>query len=307
MAQFSFGGRHIISINDFSKDEIVYILETAKKMEKNKKQLLSDKVLATLFFEPSTRTRLSFEAAMCKLGGRVLGFSDPHVSSFSKGESLSDAIKVVAGYVDAIVMRHPLEGAARLASEISPVPVINGGDGANQHPTQTLLDLYTIKESQGKITGLSIAMAGDLKYGRTVHSLANALSKFKCRLFFIAPESLRMPRHILTELEEAGIKYSEHEKLQEVIDEIDILYATRIQKERFPDAAEYEKVKNAYILDMPLLANVKKNLRIMHPLPRVNEITTAVDNSGYAYYFEQSHYGIPVRQALLALVMGAAK
>ncbi|MFH0875860.1 MAG: aspartate carbamoyltransferase [archaeon] len=304
---FSFAGKDIISINEFSKEEIIRVLEVAKQMEKTTKPLLAGKVLATLFFEPSTRTRLSFESAMLRLGGKIIGFSDPHVSSFSKGESLYDAVRVVAGYSDIIVIRHPLEGAARLAAEASNVPVINGGDGANQHPTQTLLDLYTIKESQGKISGLKIAMAGDLKYGRTVHSLANALSKFSCRLFFVSPDSLKMPKHILDDLDAHGIEYSEHANVKDIIDEVDILYATRIQKERFPDASEYEKVKNAYVIDAPLFTSVKKNLKIMHPLPRVNEITKEVDNTCHAYYFEQSAYGIPVRMALLALVGGKLK
>ncbi|MBU0756696.1 MAG: aspartate carbamoyltransferase [Nanoarchaeota archaeon] len=302
-----FSGRDIISISDLTKQEIIRVLEVAKLMQKNKKPLLQGKVLATLFFEPSTRTRLSFESSMTKLGGGVLGFTDPNVTSFSKGETLWDAIKMVDGYADVIVMRHPLEGAARLASEAAKVPVINGGDGANQHPTQTLLDLFTIKESQKKITGLKIAMAGDLKYGRTVHSLASALAHFNCGLFFVSPETLRMPNYILEELESKKIKFSVHKEVKDIIDEVDILYATRIQKERFPDHQEYEKVKNAYVINRDILKNVKKNLKIMHPLPRVNEIDPSVDDSGHAYYFEQAHNGIPVRQALLSMVLGMIK
>jgi aspartate carbamoyltransferase catalytic subunit len=309
--KIDFKGKSIISINDLTKEEIIYILETAKKLdnmpEKKKLELLKGKVMASLFFEPSTRTRLSFESSMTRLGGRVVGFSDPMTSSFAKGETLHDTIKMVENYVDVIAMRHPVEGAARLASETTNKPVVNGGDGANQHPTQTLLDLYTIKKSQGKISGLKIAMCGDLRYGRTVHSLAIALSHFNCRLYFISPESLKMPAYYLTELSKRGVMFSEHEKIEEVIDEVDIFYSTRIQKERFPDHAEYEKVKDVYILTKEMLKNAKKNMRILHPLPRVNEITLSVDSTPHAYYFQQSANGIPVRQAVLSLVLGALK
>lgn len=309
--RIDFKGRSIISINDLSKEEIIHILETARKIEqmpfKKKSELLKGKIMASLFFEPSTRTRLSFNSAMTRLGGRVIGFSDPMTTSFAKGETLYDTIKMVENYVDVIAMRHPVEGAARLASEATSKPVINGGDGANQHPTQTLLDLYTIKKAQGKISGLKIAMCGDLKYGRTVHSLAIALSHFNCRLYFVSPESLKMPAYYLTELSKRGIIFSEHEKIEEVIDEVDIFYSTRIQKERFPDYAEYEKVKDVYILTKEMLKNVKKNMRILHPLPRVNEITLSVDSTPYAYYFQQSANGIPVRQAVLSLVLGVLK
>ena len=303
-----FKGRDIISINEISKEEVIHILEVAKKLEKNPKpELLKGKVLATLFFEPSTRTRLSFESAMLKLGGSVTGFADAGVSSEKKGESLSDTIRTVDQYVNVIAMRNPLEGSARRAAEVANSPVINGGDGANQHPTQTLLDLYTIKQAQGKISGLSIAMVGDLKYGRTVHSLAAAIAKFGGRLYFVAPESLKMPKEILEFLNEKKIEYSEHEKIEEVIDKVDILYMTRIQKERFPDAADYEKVKGVYVLTNRMLKGAKDNLKVMHPLPRVNEISTDVDKSEHAYYFEQVRNGIAVRQALLALVLGAIK
>lgn len=309
--KINFRARSIISINDFTKDEIIHILETARKIEqmpfRKKSELLKGKVMASLFFEPSTRTRLSFNSAMTRLGGRVIGFSDPNTTSFAKGETLYDTIKMVENYVDVIAMRHPIEGSARLASEATEKPVINGGDGANQHPTQTLLDLYTIKKAQGKISGLKIAMCGDLKYGRTVHSLAIALSHFSCRLYFISPESLKMPAYYLAELSRKGIMFSEHEKIEEVIDEVDIFYSTRIQKERFPDHAEYEKVKDVYILTKEMLKNVKKNMRILHPLPRVNEITLSVDSTPHAYYFQQSANGIPVRQAVLSLVLGVLK
>mgnify|MGYP006303180533 FL=1 len=303
-----FKGKPIISIRDMSKADIIKVLETAKRIEgmgqRKRQGLLNGKVMASLFYEPSTRTRLSFSSAMTRLGGRVIGFSDPDTSSSKKGETLYDTIKMVERYSDVIVMRHPVEGSARLAEESTGKPVINGGDGANQHPTQTLLDLYTIKKAHSKISGLKIAMCGDLKYGRTVHSLAIALSHFKCRLYFVSPPSLRMPDYYLNELSAKGIEFSEHEKIEEVIDEVDIFYSTRIQKERFPDPAEYEKVKDVYILTKNMLSNAKKNMRVMHPLPRVNEIATDVDGTPHAYYFEQSANGVPVRQALLALVLG---
>ncbi len=299
-----FKGRDVISIKDFSKEDILHILETSKKMESPTPTLLAGKIMATLFFEPSTRTRLSFESAMESLGGSVIGVADPATSSAKKGELLWDTIKMADAYSDVIVLRHPVEGSARLAAKSASGPVINGGDGANQHPTQTLLDLYTIMKTQGKIEGLSIAMVGDLKYGRTVHSLASALALFGCKLYFIAPESLKMPNYILSELKEKGVAYSEHEKIEEVIDKVDILYSTRIQQERFPDKEEYEKVKNVYIITPALFKNVRKNLKIMHPLPRVNEITPEVDELPYAHYFKQAANGVPVRRAIIALVLG---
>lgn len=306
-----FTGKSIISINEISELEIIKILETAKKLEampdSKKCKILDSKVLATLFFEPSTRTRLSFESAMKKLGGSALGFADPKVSSAIKGETVHDTIKMVENYADVIAIRHPLEGAARIASEATKKPVINAGDGSNQHPTQTLLDLYTIKKTQGKISGLSIAMVGDLKYGRTVHSLAVALSKFNCSLYFVAPESLRMPLSIKQELVERGTEFAEFEDIMDVINKVDILYMTRIQKERFPDPLEYEKVKNVYILKKEMLEKVRPNMKILHPLPRVNEIDTDVDSTPYAHYFQQAANGVPVRQAILALVLGAIK
>jgi len=295
----------IISINDFSKDDIVHILELARKMEKNTKPLLKGKVLATLFFEPSTRTRLSFESAMKQLGGMTIGFAEPKATSTAKGETLHDTIKMVEGYADVIVIRHYLEGAARLASEATFKPVINAGDGANQHPTQTFLDLYTIKKFQGNISKLHIGFLGDLKYGRTVHSLVNALAMFDCKMTFISPESLKMPSSYLDFLATKNIDFFEKNELD--LQDLDILYVTRIQKERFPDAMEYEKVKNAFILDKSILKGVKKNFKIMHPLPRVNEIHPSLDNSGYDIYFQQAHNGIPVRQALLALVLNKIK
>lgn len=304
----NFKGRSIISINDLSKEEIQHILEVARDLEENPKpELLKDKVMATLFFEPSTRTRLSFESAMERLGGKVLGFADVEISSIKKGESLVDTVKTIENYSDVIAMRHPLEGSARLASESVSVPVLNGGDGANQHPTQTLLDLYTILKTQGRLEGLKIAMVGDLKYGRTVHSLAIALTHFRCQMSFVAPDSLKMPTYITEELREKGLKYSEHKEIEEVIDKVDIVYMTRIQKERFPDISDYERVKSVYVLTRDMLANVKPNFKILHPLPRINEISTDVDDTPYAVYFQQARNGIFVRQALLALVLGAVE
>jgi len=241
---------------------------------------------------------------MKRLGGSVVGFADPNVTSTKKGESLFDSIKIIGQYVDVIAMRHPLEGAARRAAEATDKPIINGGDGANQHPTQTLLDLFTIQECQGKIEGLKIALVGDLKYGRTTHSLAQALINFNARLYFVAPDSLQMPEHICTELKNKKINFTKHEKIEDVIDEVDILYMTRIQGERFPDPMEYERIKNVFILKESMLANAKNNLRVLHPLPRVNEITTDVDTTKHAYYFEQAENGLYVRQALLALTLG---
>ncbi len=300
-----FRGRDIISINELSKTEMLTVLKHASDLKKKPQpKLLDTKVMGSCFFEPSTRTRLSFETAMQRLGGRVVGFADAAVSSASKGETLYDGLKIIGQYVDVIAMRHPLEGSARRASEATDKPILNGGDGANQHPTQTLLDLFTIQECQKKLTGLTIAMVGDLKYGRTVHSLAQALKHFNPTFYFVAPDFLQMPESILRELKAAGIKYTLKKSIDEVITKVDILYMTRIQKERFSDITEYEKAKSLYILDTPHLKGVKKNLRIMHPLPRVGEITTAVDATPHAYYFEQAANGLFVRQALLALVLG---
>lgn len=301
-------GKSIISINDFSREEIIHVLETAKKLEKTpgKKYegLLKNKVVATLFFEPSTRTRLSFESAAVQLGAKIIGFADAKVSSFAKGETLHDTIKMVEQYADIIVMRHPQEGAPRFAADVTKKIIINAGDGANQHPTQTFLDLYTIKKTQGKLTGLKVALVGDLKYGRTVHSLASALAHFNCTLYFISPESLRMPTSICEELQKKNITFTQHERMEEVIKKVDVLYMTRIQKERFGDPLEYLRVKDAYVLQKEMIAGVKQNLKILHPLPRVNEINKEIDATAYAAYFEQAGNGIKVRQALLALVAG---
>jgi aspartate carbamoyltransferase catalytic subunit len=297
----------VISIRDFTEEEILFVLDYARRFEGPQEPILAGKILATMFFEPSTRTRLSFESAMVSLGGRVIGFADPGVSSAAKGESVQDSAKMAEGYAHVLVIRHPLEGSARAAAEAADIPVINGGDGANQHPTQTFLDLYTIQKNKGTLRGLKVGFLGDLKYGRTVHSLAEALGHFDCRMYFIAPEMLRMPGYILSELRDHGIAYTETETLTEVARELDILYVTRIQKERFPDPLDYEKVKNVYILNDRLLEHVKPELKILHPLPRVNEIDTSLDRHPQAEYFQQSKNGVTVRRALLSLVLGARK
>ena len=297
--------KDLISINDTTKEELRYILDTIKKIEEmDCSNLCKGKILGTLFFEPSTRTRLSFESAMKRLGGSVIGFSGDGSTSRKKGESLYDTIKTVEGYCDIIAMRHPVDGSARLAANSVKIPIINGGDGANQHPTQTLLDLHTIRKSHGQVEGLTIAMVGDLKYGRTVHSLAIAMSLFNATIYFVAPQQLQMPKDILEVLDQRGIKYYMTESIMDVMDKTDILYMTRIQKERFPDPVEYEKMKNAYILKKEMLTNAKSGLKVMHPLPRVNEISEDVDDAEHAHYFQQAHYGIPTRMAIIALLLG---
>ena len=301
----NFKNRDIISIRDFSKEEILHVLNAAKKFkQKPHPGLLKNKILASLFFEPSTRTRFSFESAMERLGGSVISLAEAKTSSAAKGELLSDSIKIVEKYCDAIAMRHSLEGSARLAAEVSNNPVLNGGDGANQHPTQTFLDLFSILETQGKLSGLNVAIVGDLKYGRTTHSLAYALALFKTHLFFISPPALKMPDHVLRDLKKLKARYSIHSRPEPIMPKLDIFYATRIQKERFPDPLEYEKVKDVYVITNKLLTKVKKNFRILHPLPRVNEINYEVDKTPYAYYFQQANNGLYVREALLALVLG---
>ncbi len=306
----NFSLKDVVSISDFKREDIEAVLNVAECMEKlpkeRKSSLLKGKIVASLFFEPSTRTRLSFETAIQNLGAGVIGFADAKVSSVKKGETLSDTIRVVSGYADIIVMRHYIEGAARLASEVSSKPIINAGDGANQHPTQTLLDLYTIKKAFGKIDGLTIGLLGDLKYGRTVHSLAQALSLFdKIKLAFISPEELKMPEHIKEHIK--GIKYEEFTELAAVLPELDVLYVTRIQRERFADPAEYEKVRGKYIVNKESLKGAKECLKIMHPLPRVNELSPELDQTKYALYFEQARNGVPVREALLYLLKDVRK
>ena len=301
--------KHIVSIEDLDNKSIMGILKRAKELlpvaKGNKKsKTLDGKILATCFFEPSTRTRLSFESAMQRLGGSCIGFADPSATSHLKGETLSDAMRMVAGYSDAIVLRHPREGAAKLASEVSEVPIINGGDGAGQHPTQTLLDLFTIKDEIGKLEGLKVGMLGDLRYGRTVHSLSQALNRFNTKFFFISPKSLAMPEHVTDELDN---QWSTHEDLKEVLGDLDVLYVTRIQKERFPDLEDYKKVSGAYKINAELLKNAKSKMKILHPLPRVDEISTDVDETKHAAYFRQAFNGVPVRMALLEKLIGAKK
>ena len=304
-----FEGRDIISIKDFSREEISYIFKIAKTMEpKTEKgsEMLRGKILATLFFEASTRTRLSFESSMLKLGGSTIGFAEAEITSVKKGENLADTIRTVENYADVIALRHPLEGAARLAAEFSKVPIINGGSGAEEHPTQALLDLYTMQKEGGKIDGLKVAMVGDLRYGRTVHSLAYALSLYNVELYLVSPETLRMRREVLQTIKER-IHVTERTSLEKIIPLVDVLYVTRIQKERFPDPAEYAKVKGSYRIDSESLSEAKKDLVILHPLPRVDEIAAEVDNMPYARYFQQVRNGIVVRMALLALILGAIK
>lgn len=292
--------RSLVAISDYSKDDYLEIMELAAHFEKNPVQkILDGKVVATLFFEPSTRTRLSFESAVNRLGGKVLGFSDSSQTSVSKGETLKDTIKMVSCYADLIVMRHPLEGAARYASEISKVPIINAGDGANQHPTQCLLDLYSIKKTQGTLDNLKITMVGDMKYGRTVHSLLMAMSYFNPTFSFIAPEELRLPDEYKQFLTQRNIKFEEHTEMAPNINDADIIYMTRVQRERFADPLEYEKVKNVYVLRNSMLDNTKPNVKILHPLPRVNEISTDVDDNPKAYYFEQAQNAVYTRQAII--------
>lgn len=298
--------KSLVSISDYSKEKILEILDRAAEFEKNPNQkILEGKVVATLFFEPSTRTRLSFETAVNRLGGRVIGFSDASTSSCTKGETLKDTITIVSNYADLIVMRHFVEGAARYASEVSPVPIVNAGDGANQHPTQTMLDLYSIKKTQGKLDGLTIAMVGDLKYGRTIHSLITAMAHFNPKFKFIAPKELELPEFYKIFCDEHNISYEVTSELnEETISDADILYMTRVQKERFTDLFEYEKVKNIYILNNKLLENTKPNLKILHPLPRVNEIAYEVDENEKAYYFQQAKNGLYARQAVICDALG---
>ncbi len=308
MDEINFKDRDIISIKDMTKQDLIYIIEIAKKMEqynsmKLNRNIMQTKIMASLFFEPSTRTRLSFESAMQKLGGRVIGFSDASNSSFRKGETLKDTIKMVESYADVIVIRHPLEGTARWAAECSDVPVINAGDGSNQHPTQTLLDLYTIKKTFGSISGLKIALMGDLKYSRTIHSLAHALSLFNVEMKFVSPPELKMPKYTITK----EMNYTEHNEIEEIISDVDVIYIPRIQKERFADPLEFERVKNSFSIKKELLKKGKTMLKIMSPLPRQSELPEEIDHTSHAIYFEQAANGIPVRQALLALCTGAVK
>ena len=298
--------RSIVSIADYSHEKIQYLLDMAQEMEAHpNRKILEGKVVATLFFEPSTRTRLSFETAANRLGARVIGFADPKATSSTKGETLKDTIKMVSNYADVIVMRHRLEGAAKYASEVTDTPIINAGDGANLHPSQTMLDLYSIYKTQGRLEDLNIYMVGDLKYGRTVHSLLMALSTYNPTFHFIAPKELEMPNEYKMYCEQKGVNYIEQRDFTaETIADADIIYMTRVQRERFTDLMEYERVKDAYILRKTMLEGCRTNMKILHPLPRVNEIERSIDNSPHAYYFEQAGNGLFAREALICHVLG---
>lgn len=296
----------LVSISDIGREEILSLLDMARRFEENpNRRLLEGRVVATLFFEPSTRTRLSFETAVNRLGGRIIGFSDANTTSSSKGETLKDTIKMVSNYVDLIVMRHYLEGAARYASEVTDVPIINAGDGANQHPSQTMLDLYSIYKTQGTLENLPITLVGDLKYGRTVHSLIMAMRYFNPTFRFVACKELGMPAEYKTFCDENGIRYTEHTDFSpEVINSSDIIYMTRVQRERFADIMEYERVKDLYNLNSSMLTGARENMRILHPLPRVNEISQDVDDNPHAYYFDQARNGLYARQAIICRALG---
>ena len=299
--------RHdFVTIADLSKEKIMYLLEMAQEFKKYpNRELLKGKVVATLFFEPSTRTRLSFETAANRLGARVIGFSDAKASSVSKGDTLKDTVLMVSNYADVIVMRHYVEGAAQYASEVAPVPIVNAGDGAHMHPSQCLLDLYSIYKTQGTLDNLNIYLVGDLKYGRTVHSLITAMRHFNPTFHFVAPKELAMPDEYKIYCKEHGIKFVEHTDFNEdVIADADILYMTRVQKERFSDLMEYERVKNVYILKNSMLGKAKPNMKILHPLPRVNEIAYDVDDNPHAYYIQQAGNGLFAREAIFSHVLG---
>lgn len=298
--------RSLVTLAGHSREKIEYLIKMAQEFERHpNRRLLAGKVVATLFFEPSTRTRLSFETAANRLGARVIGFADPKVTSGTKGETLKDTIMMVSSYADVIVMRHYLEGAALYASEVAPVPIMNAGDGANQHPSQTMLDLYTIYQTHGTLDNLNIYMVGDLKYGRTVHSLLMAMRHFNPTFHFIAPDELAMPTVYKRYCEEFGIKYVEHQDFDaDTISDADILYMTRVQKERFADLDEYERVKDRYLLKKDMLVKARENMKILHPLPRVNEIEYSIDDTPYAYYFQQAQNGLYARQALICDVLG---
>jgi len=304
--------KDIISMNDISKEEILEILEIAEKIEKTSEEeklnFLKGKIIATLFFEPSTRTKMSFESAAFRLGAQVLQLPPLELSSVKKGESFSDTIKMVESYSDVIVVRHPNDGAARLASTTSQKPVLNAGDGSNQHPSQTLLDFYTIKDEKGTLNNLSIAFVGDLKYGRTVHSLVKALTHFNPVIYFVAPKILQMPSYLIDDLDKNNIKYEILEDFRDCLDKIDVFYMTRIQKERFPDIEDYEKLKGVYVINKKnILGKCKEDMIILHPLPRVDEISTDLDDTKHALYFKQAKNGIPIRQAMMMKVLDKVK
>jgi len=301
-----FVDRDVITVGDFLREEILFLLAAAERFEKVNDTLLAGRVVAALFFEPSTRTRLSFESAVGRLGACCIGFAEAGVSSHAKGENLADTVRVVQGYSDLLLLRHPREGAARLAAEFADIPVVNCGDGAHQHPTQTFVDLYTLRRECGRLEGLHVVFAGDLRYGRAVHSLVAVLSMFQARITLVSPPFLRLPTEHRRALEAHGVEYVETPDLAAALPEADVLYMTRVQQERFTDPLEYEKFKNAYTLDLEVLENARPDITIMHPLPRVNEIAPEVDGHPHAAYFRQAHYGVAVRKALLALILGRA-
>lgn len=295
--------QHVVSVSDFNRETLELIVSTAKKIKEEKpSDLLVGKIVGSCFFEPSTRTRLSFEAAVRRLGGEVIGFDDASNTSLKKGETLADSVRIISSYTDALIIRHPKEGAARLAAEFSSVPIINGGDGANQHPSQTLLDLFSIYECQGCLDNLVVACVGDLKYGRTVHSLVQALSHFNAEFIFIAPDALGVPDYLLDTLDKKKIAYHCVDSIEEALPLMDVLYMTRIQKERF-DETEYKYMAARYLLDKSMLVHAKPTMKVLHPLPRVNEIATDVDSTPFAYYFQQAENGVYARMALLALLL----
>ena len=301
-----FVGRDVITVGDFEKDEVLFLLDAAARFEGLRRPILAGKVVATLFFEPSTRTRLSFESAAGRLGGACIGFAEAGISSQAKGETLADTVRVVEGYADLLLIRHPLEGAAQLAAEFAAVPVVNCGDGAHQHPTQTFLDLFTIRKECGRLDDLDIMFMGDLRFGRAVHSLVAVLTGFNAKITLVSPRYLRLPREQRQLLAKAGIAYREMTEPDEALPDADMLYVTRIQRERFADPAEYEKVRDSYTVDLEMLKVARDHLAIMHPLPRVNEIAREVDAHPHAAYFRQAHYGVAVRSALLALILDRA-
>ncbi len=297
--------KSLVSINDYTREEQLRVLEVAREFEaKPVQNILQDYVMASLFFEPSTRTRLSFESAANRLGAKVIGFSEASNTSVKKGESLRDTILTIANYSDLIVMRNPVEGSARFASEVSTVPVINAGDGANQHPTQTLLDLYSIQKTQGTLDNLHVTFVGDLKHGRTVHSLVIALCNFNTTFHLVSPQELKLPSSVKMHIKEKNLSYHQYTNMEEVIPQSDVLYMTRIQRERFSDPLEFERIKNSFILHKDMILHTKDNFKVMHPLPRVNEIDINVDGTSKAYYFQQALNGVYVRQALMCLILG---
>lgn len=299
-----FVGRDVITVGDFRREEIVFLLDAAARFETVTDPHLTGRVIAALFFEPSTRTRLSFESAVGRLGGTSIGFAEAGVSSATKGENLSDTVRVVEGYSDLLLLRHPLEGAARLAAEFADIPVVNCGDGAHQHPTQTFVDLYTMRRECGRLDGLHVVFCGDLRFGRAVHSLVSVLALFEARVTLVSPSFLRLPAEHRHALEDKGVRYHETQDLESSLEEADVLYMTRVQRERFTDPLEYERFKDTYTLDLDVLARAPERLAILHPLPRVNEIAREVDRHPHAAYFRQAHYGVAVRKALLALLLG---